>query len=157
MTILALFHTVFNVVLAVLWTPLLGVLLQVLHRLYPPVASDLHLAIDHVNTHLPEEVIHAVQKDTQFLLQKVEQYNRYVLYLDHEAHYPQHAYDEYVTIKKIEDKLLKYLIMSHTSHFTKAQGLYIHALNDIIIQGITSSKYLKDIQHHIINLKDESI
>jgi hypothetical protein len=30
-------------------------------------------------------------------------------------------------------------------------------MNDVAVQAITSSKYLKDIQHHIINLKDESI
>ena len=33
----------------------------------------------------------------------------------------------------------------------------MHTLNEVVIQAITSSKYLKDIQNHIINLKDESV
>ena len=155
--ILAMFHTTFNLILAIIWTPLLWVLLQILHRIVPSHKSELHLAIDHINTTLPEEVIHALEKDTKELLIRVEQYNRHILYLDHIPHYPQKTHDDYVILKQMEEKLLKYIVTSHTFELNQDQSHQIHMLNDIIIQALTSSKYLKDIQHHIINLKDESI
>lgn len=152
--ILAMFHTTFNIILAVIWTPLLGSLLKVLHIIYPPKKSDLHLAIDNINTTLSEEVIHALEKDSILLLDKVQQYNRHVLYLDHIPHYPQKTQEDYIVIKQIEDKLLKYII---TYWFSEDKSQKVHTLNEVVIQAITSSKYLKDIQNHIINLKDESV
>lgn len=155
--ILSMFHTTFNIILAVIWTPLLWVLLKVLAKLIPQKASELHLAIDHINTALPEEVLHALEKDTELLLGKVWQYNRHVMYLDHLPHYPQKTHEDYVTIKEIEERLLTYIVKLHKTWFTEEQAHKVHLFNDIIVQAITSSKYLKDIQHHIINIKDESI
>lgn len=151
--ILAMFHTTFNIILATVRTPLLWVLLKALHYIYPPRKSELHLAIDNINTTLPEEVIHALEKDSLLLLDKVKQYNRHILYLDHLPHYPQKIEEDYIVIKQIEDKLLKYII---TYWFTEDKSQKVHALNEVVIQAITSSKYLKDIHNHIINLKDES-
>jgi Na+/phosphate symporter len=116
-----MFHTTFNVILAIIWTPLLSVLLQLLHKIYPPRKSNLHLAIESVNTSLPEEVLSAVKKDIAMLLEKVELYNRHVLYLDHIAHYPQKTHDDYIAIKEIEEKLLKYIVTAHTQSFSEAQ------------------------------------
>ncbi len=155
--ILSMFHTTFNIILAVIWTPLLWVLLKVLHYIYPPQQSDIHFAIDHLNTNIAEEVIPALHKDALMLLEKVEAYNRHVLYLDHTPHYPQKTYDDYIKIKEIEEKVLKYIILTHGFAYTQEQSKQIHIVNECIMQAITSSKYLKDIQHHIINLKDESI
>lgn len=69
--ILALFHTTFNIILAVLWTPWLKPLIRALHKIFPRKASDLHLAVEHASTTLPEEIIPALEKDTQFLIGKV--------------------------------------------------------------------------------------
>lgn len=115
------------------------------------------MAIENINTSFPEEIIHALEKDTHTLLDKVEQYNRHVLYLDHIAHYPQKTHDDYVTIKKMEDKLIKCIVTSHTLDLNQEHSTTINILNDVIAHALTSSKYLKDIQNHIINLKDESI
>lgn len=57
----------------------------------------------------------------------------------------------------MEEKLLKFIITSHTFELNQDQSHQIHVFNDAIIQALTSCKDLKDIQHHIINLKDESI
>ena len=115
------------------------------------------MAIDNINTTFPEEIIHALRKDTDMLLDKVEQYNRHVLYLDHVAHYPQKTHDDYITIKKMESKLIKFIITSHTFDLTQEHSHTINEINEVINNALTSSKYLKDIQNHIINLKDESI
>jgi phosphate:Na+ symporter len=156
-TILALFHTTFNLILAVLRAPLLKPLLRFLHIIFPPKESALQLAIDHINTTLPEEVLHAIEIDTALLLKKVEEYNRHALYLDHSPHYPQTSHDKYTTIKEIEESLLKHIILSHSYGFSQEQARKLRSLNESIINSITSSKYLKDIQHHIVNLKDLSV
>ncbi len=155
--ILSMFHTLFNIILALVWAPLLSPLLKRLAYIIPNKINDLHLSIDHINTDLPEEVIHALQKDAKLLLEKVENYNRHVLFLDHTPHYPQKTHEDYKTIKEIEEKLTTYIIKLHKTWYSEQQAQQIHNINDTIIQAITSSKYLKDIQHHIINIKDESL
>jgi len=63
----------------------------------------------------------------------------------------------YIHIKKIEDTLLPWIIRASTLNLSAQDAARKHALNDAILSAITSSKYLKDIQHHIIYLKDDSV
>lgn len=152
---LSAFHTLFNIILAVIWTPLLWVLLTVLHKIFPAKKSDLQLAIHSVNTSLAEEMISAIDKDVKRMLQEVEEYNREILYLDaFNAHETQR---DYITIKEMEGELLNYIIKINKGELSENQAIRIHSLNDAIMHAILSSKDLKDVQHHIINLKDESI
>lgn len=153
--ILSGFHTLFNLILAIVWTPLLWALLRFLHKIFPPKKSDLQLAIHSVNTPLAEEMLAALEKDTRRMLQEVEEYNREVLYIDHYNAHETHK--DYITIKEIEWELLNYIVKLNKGELTELQARRIHALNDVIMHAILSSKNLKDVQHHIINLKDESI
>lgn len=52
---------------------------------------------------------------------------------------------------------MNYIVKLNKGELTELQARRIHALNDVIMHAILSSKNLKDVQHHIINLKDESI
>lgn len=153
--ILSAFHTLFNIILAVLWIPLLWPVLQFLHKIFPQKKSDLQLAIHNVNTTLAEEMMVALEKDVMRMFQEVEEYNREVLYIDHyNAH---EAQKDYIKIKEIEWELLNYIVKLNKWELTESQARRIHTLNDAILHAILSSKNLKDVQHHIINLKDESI
>lgn len=90
-------------------------------------------------------------------LQKAETYNRHVLFLDHGPSHPNQTQQQYVTLKEIEERLFTYITVTHTAGFSEQQAHRVRICNDAILQAVTSSKYLKDIQHHIINLKDETI
>ena len=57
----------------------------------------------------------------------------------------------------MEGELLNYIIKINKGELSENQAIRIHSLNDAIMHAILSSKDLKDVQHHIINLKDESI
>ncbi len=80
-----------------------------------------------------------------------------MLYIDHTPHSPQKSHEMYIHIKQIEEKLLPFIIHTSTLELQNIHANMLHLINDSILAAITSSKYLKDIQHHLINLKDESV
>ncbi len=153
--ILALFHTTFNVILALLWAPWLKKMIPLLHRLFPRPTSTLHLAVERVSTTLPEEILPALQCDTQLLVEKVIAYNRASLMLDHSEY--RHRIEKYSELKQIEEKLLESVVIYTTYQYTPEQATSLHLLHDAIIDNISSSKYIKDVSHHLDNLKDNSL
>lgn len=152
--ILALFHTLYNVILAVIWAPLLTPLMRFLQRLFPRRHTDLHLAIEHINTTIPEEVITALHKDTIMFIEKVIAYNRASLLLDGSAY--RTRVEQYTTLKQIEEKLLEYVIYYTKFEYTPEQAASMHILHDAIVDAISSSKYIKDVSHHLDEIKDNS-
>lgn len=153
--ILALFHTIYNLILAIIRTPLLTPLMRLLQKMFPRRHTDLHLAIEHVNTTLPEEVITALHKDVIMFIDKVTQYNRASLMLDHDSY--RKRTDMYATLKQIEEKLLEFVIYYTKYEYTPEQAATLHQLHDAIVDGISSSKYIKDVSHHLDNIKDASL
>lgn len=152
--LLALFHTTFNIILAVLWTPLVTPLMRLLQWLFPRKHTDLHLAIEHVNTTLPEEIISALHTDAHMLIEKVISYNRASLILDSNEY--RHREEKYRELKEIENKLLEFVIYYTKYEFTSMQANTLHLLHDSIMDAITSSKNIKDIANHLDNIKDNS-
>ena len=153
--ILALFHTTFNIILAALWTPWLKPLLRLLHYIFPRRATDLHLAVEHVSTTLPEEILPALHHDVVLLLEKVMHYNRSSLMLDGSSY--RQRFDQYNELKQIQEKLLEHVVLYTTYQYTPEQAASLHALHDAIIDAISSSKYVKDVSHHLDALKDNSL
>lgn len=151
---LALFHTLFNIILACIWTPMLGPLLHYLRRVLPKHQTQLGMAIEHINISIPEEIIAALTKDTQLLIEKTIHYNRAILLLGQTVYSPARSIAHYVEIKQMEEKLLKYIILHAQNEYTPAQAKMLHTLNAAVVQLLTSSKYLKDNAHHIDNIHE---
>ncbi len=149
--LLALFHTGFNVVLALIWTPLLTPLMKLLQKLFPQRHTDLHLAIEHVNTTLPEEIIAAIHKDAIMLIEKVITYNRASVMLD--GNY-KHRGDHYSTLKQIEEKLLEFITYYTKFEFSASQASSLRMLHESIMDAISSAKDIKDVTHHLENIWD---
>ena len=153
--LLALFHTTFNIILACIWAPWLKEVIRLDMWLFPRQKTDLHLAIEHINTTLPEEIIAAVQHDVGSLREKVMANDRASLMLDESAY--AHRIDQYNEIKLIEAKLLE-TVISYTNYtYTKKQSKTFHLLHEAIIDLLSSRKYIKDVSHHLENLKDHSL
>lgn|GEM_PF-6300001 len=153
--ILALFHTIYNVILALIRAPLLTPLIRFLQWVFPRRHTDLHLATDHINTTIPEEVITALHKDVIMFIEKVMEYNRASLMLDGSQYRKR---DEmYSYLKQVEEKLLEYVIFYTKYEYTPEQAAALHQLHDSIVDAISSSKYIKDVSHHLENIKDESL
>lgn len=153
--LLALFHTGFNVVLALIWAPLLNPLMRFLQWLFPRQHTDLHLAIEHVNTTLPEEIITALHKDTIMLIEKTITYNRASIMLDGSIY--RKRGELYNELKQIEEKLLEFVIYYTKFEFSAQQANSLHLLHDAIMDAISSSKYIKDVSHHLDEIKDNSL
>lgn len=153
--LLALFHTTFNVILVLIRTPLVPRLIRFLHRIIPPRKTDLHLKIEHINTALPEEIINAFHQDTIYLIEQVARYDSGSLMLDPEAY--KKRIEQYNTIKQVEEKLLETYIAYIKYEYTAEQSQKLHTYNKIIVQAADSSKYIKEIAHHLDNIKDASL
>lgn len=153
--LLALFHTTFNIILALIWAPLLTPLTHFLKKLFPPRHTDLHLAIEHINTTLPEEIMSALRKDASMLLEKVMTYNRASLMLDGSAY--THRAAHYAELKQIEEKLLEFVIFYTKYEYTPQQATMLHTLHEAIMNATASSKYIKDVSHHLEDLRDNSL
>lgn len=79
--VLAFFHTLYNLLLAVIWTPLLNPLIRFLRYLFPRREHLIGLALENINTTVPEEIITAITKDAYTFLEKTIHYNRALLLL----------------------------------------------------------------------------
>lgn len=152
---LALFHTLFNLILATIWTPLLTPLTRFLKWLFPKQQNHIGLAIENINTAVPEEIITAITRDTHMLLEKTMHYNRALLLLGETTHSPARSLERYIEIKQIEEKILTCITRYSTNEYTPIQTKVLHTLNTAIVQILTSSKHLKDIAHHLDNIYDQ--
>lgn len=153
--LLALFHTLYNLLLTLIWAPLLKPLIRMLQRMFPLKQTDLHLTIEHINTTLPEEIINALHKDTISFVEKVIRYNRASLLLDGSAYRKRFAL--YDTIKQMEEKLLEFVVYYTRYEYTPQEAATLHSLHDAIVDAISSAKYIKDVSHHLENIKDNSL
>lgn len=63
----------------------------------------------------------------------------------------------YAEIKQIEEKLLEFVIYYTKYEFSAQQASSLHLLHDAIMEAISSSKYIKDVSHHLDEIKDNSL
>ena len=129
--------------------------MRLLKWLFPVQHTDLHLAIEHVNTTLPEEIITALHKDTIMLIEKTIAYNRASVMLDGSAYRKRGDY--YAELKQIEEKLLEFVIYYTKYEFSSEQANTLHLLHDAIMDAVSSCKYIKDVTHHLEEIKDNSL
>lgn len=129
--------------------------MRFLRYLFPKQQNHIGLAIENINTAVPEEIITAITKDTQTLLEKTMHYNRAILLLGETSFSPARSLERYVEIKQIEEKILTCITRYSTNEYTPAQTKILHTLNTAIVQLLTSSKYLKDTAHHLDNIHDQ--
>ena len=153
--VLALFHTTFNLILAVIWTPMLTPLMRFLRNIFPKKQTHLGLAVEQVRMTVPDEIIAALIHDSHTLIEKTIHYNRAVLLLGETQYSPARNLEHYIEIKQMEEKILKYTMFTISNEITPAQTRMLHTLSGAIVQVLTSSKYLKDIAHHLDNICDQ--
>jgi phosphate:Na+ symporter len=79
---LALFHTLFNVLGVIIFLPFMGLLSQVLFRLYPDYKAVLTVYIDKTPTEVPDAATAAIRKEIVHLLEECQLYNLRLLRID---------------------------------------------------------------------------
>ncbi len=153
--VLAFFHTFYNLILAAIWTPLLNPLIRFLKYLFPRREHLIGLALENINTMVPEEIITAITKDAYTFLEKTIHYNRALLLLGEGEYSPARSLERYIEIKQMEEKILTCIARYATNEYTHTQTKVLQTLNTAMVHILTSSKHLKDVAHHIDNIHEQ--
>lgn len=148
--LLALFHTLYNVILAAVCLPFLQPIIRVLNKIFPAPKNTLGLLIEHIDPYNTEELLAALITDTGTLLEKTRVYSRSIWRLEWQNAYGKSS-DYYVDIKKMEWLLLNTMTHASFNHDHEHQRAF-QDMKHLIMEVIVSSKYLKDISHHIDSL-----
>ncbi|MBP7823441.1 Na/Pi cotransporter family protein [Candidatus Gracilibacteria bacterium] len=153
--VLAFFHTLYNLILVAIWTPLLSPLIRFLRYLFPRREHLIGLTLENINSTVPEEIITAITKDVYTFLGKTIHYNRALLLLGEGEYSPARSLERYVEIKQMEEKILTCITRYATNEYTHTQTKILQTLNTAMVHILTSSKHLKDVAHHIDNIHEQ--
>gem|GEM_PF-3439741 len=116
--------------------------------------SEHQFAISQINTTVSEEVIQALHTDMGYLLSLVVDYNRAVMGKLRPDSSVQ-TIELYMTIKQAETTLLSGMAhMSHTDHLDHELFDTLDTYDDLLLDMVASSKYLKDMIDHYENIID---
>ncbi|MBN1831499.1 MAG: Na/Pi cotransporter family protein [Deltaproteobacteria bacterium] len=116
---LALFHTLFNVLGVIIFLPLMGLLSQVLLRLYPDYKEILTVYIDKTPTEVPDAATAAIRKEIVHLLEECQLYNLRLLRIDEKLVFDHDLHFEKCMKKKPTlDHLYENLKLLHAEIFS---------------------------------------
>lgn len=151
---LTIFHTVFNVVLIAIWLPLLKRYTRQITERYVDHQHTHQYAISQINTTVSEEIICALRYDIAYLIDSVIQYNRTILWVQ----WPDSRtsiLEMYAQLKQWESTLLSAMANYHHDE-TKDTTVFqtIDLYDDLLLDILASSKYLKDMVEHYDNIAD---
>jgi Na/Pi-cotransporter len=146
--VLAVFHTVFNLVLLSIWIPLLRPYADKITTWFVDRTATHQFAITQVNTSLSEEILQALHTDMGYLISVVIDYNRAVLW----KKWPDssvHVLELYALIKSGEETILSAMNRYHVAE--RVDPLVYHTVDtydELLLNIWASAKYLKDMVDH---------
>lgn len=165
---LVAFHSSFNVIGVLLFSPFLGLFEKFLNRFFVNDINKSCAFIHKVSTSVPEASIEAVRLELQEFANRVlkfnssligfktdrkntevnDRFNFFKIFFTDED-----IFKDYEKIKKMEDELLEYF---RELHQEKLESEESDALNHYILalrNGVESAKDIKDIQHNLKELR----
>jgi phosphate:Na+ symporter len=157
---LALFHTLFNVLGVIIFLPFMGLLSQVLFRLYPDYKTILTMYIDKTPTEVPDAATAAIRKEILHLLEECQLYNLRLLRIDEKLVFDHDLHFEKNMKKPSLDHLYENLKILHGEIFSfysrlqnqKLEETEAHELERIIYASrniMNSIKNFKSIHHNM--------
>lgn len=167
---LALFHTVFNVIGVIIFFPFIGLLTQILTKIYPDLKTILSTYINNTPVEVTDAAAAALKKEIIHLLQECQIYNLRLLKIDeklafgHSSSFEKEAnrtlsnYDLYETIKLLHAEIFAFYAKLHAQKLeeteAKEQERIIHASRNMM----NSIKNFKGIRHNFdeFELSDNS-
>lgn len=152
--VLAIFHTLFNVILLIWRVPALRRYSHWVQWLFV-YHEDVHqFAITQINTGVSEEISQALHTDIWYLISTVIDYNRAVL----PESWPDSSLPTlalYTEIKSWEETLLSAMNQQLSKEWLD-RSVYqsIDLYDDLLLDVLASAKYLKDMLDHYENILD---
>lgn len=158
---LALFHTVFNIIGLCLLSPFVTLYAPRLERRFPMKTHRIHLALEHLNTSVAEEVIAAYDKDMRLLFYKTLSY-LHMAFMGKSKKKTEHITADTITelyrdIKMIEKSLTSFSAQYDTSWYNDAQKQIITNYQLILIDIISAVKHIRDVSSHITLIENDGI
>jgi len=157
---LALFHTLFNVLGVIIFLPFMGLLSQVLFKLYPDHKAVLTMYIDRTPTEVPDAAVAAIRKEIMHLLEECQLYNLRLLRIDDKLVFDHELHFEKSMKKPSLDHLYENLKLLHGEIFSfysrlqnqKLEETEAKELERIIYASrnmVNSVKNFKSIRHNM--------
>ncbi len=146
--VLAVFHTVFNIILLVIWIPFLKKYAQKVTSWFVDRDATHQFAVTQINTSINEEILQALHTDMWYLLSVVIDYNRSLL----QKKWPNSSLqvlELFATIKLWEETILA--AMNKYNRAEKVDSFVYHMINsydELLLELLASAKYLKDMVDH---------
>ena len=162
---IAIFHTIFNVLGVVAFTPFVGYIAKLIKKVYPE-KKDVHTKFIHATlSEFPEASINAFQKEVNYLIQLSMYHNLKALHIDETLVLKPFKDNENLPIKFPDDKPKTYKVIKnlHAELFAYGAKIQANVLNEIeadlinrnlhcVRYAVTSSKTIKDYQHEFDEL-----
>jgi phosphate:Na+ symporter len=162
---IAIFHTIFNVLGVVVFTPFVGYIAKLIKKVYPE-KKDIHTKFIHATlSEFPEASINAFQKEVNYLIQLSMHHNLKALHIDETLVLKPFRDNENISVKFPIDRPKTYEVIKnlHAELFSYGAKIQANVLNEIeadlinrnlhcVRYAVTSSKTIKDYQHEFDEL-----
>ena len=152
---LALFHTLFNVLGVIIFLPFMGLLSQLLFRIYPDHRAVLTMYIDKTPTEIPDAAAAAIRKEIMHLLEESQLYNLRLLRIDenlvfdHDLHFEKNMKKKYTV-----DHLYENLKLLHAEIFSFYSRLQSQKLEETEAKELERVIYAsRNIMNSLKNFK----
>lgn len=152
--VLAIFHTLFNVILLIWWMPSLKSYSRWVQKLFVYRDDSHQFAITKVNTEVDEEISQALHTDIGYLIATATEYIRCVL----RESWPDSSLAtlELYTQIKLWEEVLIYEMNQHLAKENLGRHVYetIDLYDDLLLDVLASAKHIKDMVSHYDNILD---
>lgn len=161
----ALFHTIFNVMGAILFFPFIALLTKMLYRIIPDKAINLTRYLHKITAQVPEAAVAAVRKEVVHLIMEAFRYNVAVLNMkdsswfkneeELKANHRATLEVRYENLKRLQAEIFTFSTRVQTQEIDAADSdnlnQYLHAAR----MAAHSAKSMKDIKHNIDDFESE--
>lgn len=165
---LVAFHSLFNLVGIMLFTPFLKTFANKLEQLFNVSDDDVRMYINNVPAKMIEEAMLAVEKESQRIILQAFELNLRNLKLEPAAmRMPEHLVDQlksifpahlnfnerYEAIKRLEGEILEYAGEIQVNELSPDQAKHLHGLLSSVRHAVYAVKSLKDVRENFVSFR----
>ncbi len=152
---LALFHTLFNVIGVILFSPFIGLLARMLVKMYPDYKAILTVYINNTPTEVVDAATSALRKEINHLLQECQLYSLMLLRIDKKLVFDQELPLEKTAKKRITlENLYEHIKLLHAEIFAYYSRLQSQKMEEVEAKELERIVYAsRNIMNSIKNFK----
>jgi len=162
---LAIFHTAFNLLGVIVFTPFIGIFSRFIKKIYPEKKAVYTQFIHSTLPNFPEASINAFKNEANYLYQLVMHHNLKALYIDetlvlnplynndgNKINMPKEVSQTYLIIKELQSELFDYASQLQENELSPEDADFINRILHSVRYAVSSTKTMKDYQHEFEDL-----